>query len=769
MAAGLLILKYVTHELSYDDFHEQGDQIYRVRYDFMRDGERVFKSATAFPRVGPAMTRDFPEVEDYARLYFRYGGGVVRVGERSFKEDLLFQADPSFLTLFSYPMLRGDRLTALDEPGTAVISAEAARKYFGDDDPLGQRIRFGNNEEYEITGVIDSPENSHLKFDFLLSYATLVQQWGEDFDTAWGWYDFYTYVRLRPGTDADALAAKLPEFVARNGEGQRQNTVFILQPLRDIHLYSDLIQEARVNGDGTAVYFLATIALFILVIAWVNYINLATARAAERAREIGIRKAVGANRRQLVRQFILESTLLNLLAAGLALGLMALALPFFNNLAGVGLRLGLTGDPRFWAALCGLFCAGAFLSGLYPAFVLSSYKPTTVLKGKPGNLRQGLTLRKALVVGQFAASVGLIAGTLVVYQQLSFMRGQDLGIDIDQTLVINGPGVIASDSVYAEQMAGFKEELARHAAVRSVAASTEIPGNLIYWTSGARKLAAPVEQTTIMYQVGIDYDYLDAYGHRLLAGRAYTRDFTADDAAIVLNEAAIDVLGFPGAEQAVGQDVIIGGDTLQVVGVVANYHQEGLQKGYDQTAFRLLPAARSYYSVKVHTADLAGTVGFIGEAYERFFPENPFNHFFLDGFFDRQYQTDRQFGRVFAFFALLAIFIAALGLFGLASFTAAQRTKEIGIRKVLGSTMSGILILLSRDFVKLVLIASVIALPVVWLLMDRWLAGFAFRIDLSPWTFAAAALLTLGLALLTVSYQALRAAAANPVDSLRYE
>lgn len=771
IAASLLILQYVTHELSYDTFHEDADRIYRVRYDSFRDGERVFKSATSFPKVGPAMQADFPEVEEYVRIFLRYGGEVVRHEDLSFKEDNLLQVDPTFLTMFDYPLLQGDRETALSEPNTAVIEVNTARKYFGDEDPIGKRIRVRTDEEYTITGVIESPENSHLKFTYLLSYSTLVQQWGEGFNNAWGWYDFYNYIRLAPDTDIEALQAKFPDFVVRHSgnEQARERTIFELQALTDIHLYSDLIQEARVNGDGEAVYFLLIIAFFILLIAWVNYVNLSTARAVERAQEIGVRKVMGAEKSQLIRQFILESVWLNVIAAGIAIGLLYASMPLFNQLSGEALSLNLLSDARFWAALIGLFCVGAFLSGLYPAFVLSAYQPVTVLKGKFAQARQGLALRKGLVIGQFVASVGLIAGTMIVYQQLAFMRGQDLGIDIEQTLVVEGPGVITNDSLYSNQFSSFKQQLLQHANVRSVAASTEIPGNLIYWTNGARKLNHNGQQSIIMYKVGIDYDFLDSFGHKLLAGRSYAREFTADDASVILNERALEVLDLGAPPDAVGERVRIGGDTLTVVGVVENFHQEGLQKAYDQIAFILRPNARSYYSVKVNTESVSETLAHISEQYAVFFPENPFKFYFMDAFFDRQYRNEQQFGQVFGFFALLAILVACLGLFGLSSFTAAQRTKEIGIRKVLGSTVPNILFLLSRDYLKLVGIASAIAIPIVWWLIEQWLAGFAFRIGITPLPFIIAAVVTLLIALITVSYQTVKAALANPVDALRYE
>ncbi|ELR70643.1 hypothetical protein C900_03624 [Fulvivirga imtechensis AK7] len=769
MTSSLLILQYINHEFSYDKFHEQSEQIYRVRYDFYKGGEQVFKCATAFPRVGPAMKEEFPEVNDHARLFLRYGGGIVRYDDVSIHEDNVFQADQSFFDIFSYPLIAGDRNTLLKEPNTAVISTAAARKYFGEDDPVGKRIKFGNNEDYEIRGVIESPENSHLKISLLLSYPTLVQQIGEEFNNAWGWYDFYTYLLLEPGADIAGLQAKFPAFIEKHGgEGASERTKFILQPLEDIHLYSDLIQEARVNGNGRSVYFLILIAFFILVIAWVNYINLSTARAMQRAREVAIRKTVGAVKFQLIKQFMSESFLMNLFAALVAIGLLYLAVPLFNNLAGKNLTVDIN-DVTPWFYLAGMFISGALLAGIYPAFVLSAYKPALVLKGSLKGSRKGLMLRKNLVVIQFIASVGLITGTLIVYQQLRFMQDQDLGINVDQTLVINGPGIVANDSLYENDLTTLKKELLRHSHISSVAASTEIPGNLIYWTNGARRLDEAPEKSTIMYKVGIDYDYLAGYGHQIIAGRGYAPEFTADDRSVILNERAVEVLGFNNANAVVGERVRIGGDTLAVVGVVANYHQEGLQKNYDQIAFLLRPGARNYYSMKVSMADLGQTVAYIKEHYKQIFPENPFDYFFLDTFFNSQYKSEQQFGKVFGFFASLAIFVASLGLFGLASFTASQRTKEIGIRKALGSTVPNIFLLLSRDFIKLVLIASFIAVPLIWLVMDQWLNSFAFRVSLGPGIFAVAILVSLLVALITVSYQSVSAAMANPAKVLKYE
>ncbi len=771
LAASLLILQYVKDELSYDDFHTNADRIYRVQYDAYRDKELMFQCATVFPKVAPALKADYPEIENTCRLYLRYGGGIVRYNDISIKEENVFTVDQSFLEMFSYPLVSGDRNTALKEANTALVEEETARKYFGDEDPIGKRIKFGNREDYEITGVIRSPENSHLKFTFLFSYPTLRANWGDDVEEAWGWYDFYNYVLLKPGSDPADLEAKFPEFIRKYGrEGDTERMKFSLQHLPDIHLYSDLIQEARVNGDGRSVYFLMVIALFILGIAWVNYINLATARAVERAKEVGVRKAIGAERRQLMLQFIGEAFLLNLLAVTVALLLLTISIPTFNQLSGKSLSNSILLEPTLWYSLAGLFVVGSLFSGVYPAFVLSSYKPARVLKGAMSRSREGLILRKALVIVQFVFSVGLIASTLIVYQQLSFMQNRDLGVDVQGTLVINAPGVLPNRQAYFSQFTSFRNEMLRHPGVTKMSGSTDIPGRLIYWTSGSRRVGEGTDALTnvIMYRVGVDYDFFDTYGNKLVAGRFYSREFTGDSSSVVLNRRAIETLGFKNPEEAIGDRVRIGGDTLTVVGVIENYHQEGLRTDFRQTAFHLVPENHEFYSLKV-SGDLPQTIAFAREKYQSTFPGNPFDYFFLDTFFNRQYEKDEQFGQVFGFFALLAIFVAGLGLFGLASFTAAQRTKEIGIRKVLGSSVPNIFFLLSFDFLKLVIAANIIAVPLVWLLMERWLDTFAFRISIGVGMFIIAAVATLLIALLTVSYQSIRAAVANPVHSLRYE
>lgn len=777
MAACLLILQYVTSELSYDEFHTNKDNIYRLKQNRYNKGVLSTEWAAGCAAIGLALKEAFPEVEEYALL--RYTQGVVfnkeaSGGPISFKEEKMYFATTSFLPMFSFDLVQGNEATALQEPFKAVLSQSAAKRYFGNEDPVGKRISVNGRDEYEITGVFkDVPENSHMKFDFLFSYQTFVNWVGEEVLTAWQWDGFYNYIALRPGTDPKVLEEKIPALIEQKaGEELRQydaSMEFILQPLTDIHLYSNYMMEAEVNGDGDAVYALLIIAFFIIIIAWVNYVNLSTARSIDRAKEVGVRKVMGSIRPQLIKQFLFESVILNTLAIVLAMLIVLATYRLFSTLTGKELTLSLFTTPTFWWVVVSFFFIGAFLSGTYPAFVLSSFRPASVLKGKMSTSKNGIMLRKFLVVLQFAASVFLIAGTLTVYQQIMYMQSQDLGVSIDQTLVIEAPSVV-DDSVYADRVQAFKNALLSKASVKTATASTAVPGNKPDWNAGGIRLIHQEDSEGNQYRViGIDYDFVDAFKLEIVEGRNFSREFGTDESTVLFNESAVKLMGFETPEDALNQEIFFWGDTFKIVGVLKDYHQESLKANFDPLVFRLIPASRSYYSLKVETADLHETMSFVQETWNSYFPGNPFEYFFLNDHFNKQYQADLQFGKVFGFFAILAIFVACLGLFGLSSFTATQRTKEIGIRKVLGASVSGIVTLLSRDFIKLIFIASLIALPIAYLVMQKWLQNYSFKISISWWLLFVPVIAVLLIAVITVSFQTFKAAVVNPVKSLRYE
>jgi putative ABC transport system permease protein len=506
-----------------------------------------------------------------------------------------------------------------------------------------------------------------------------------------------------------------------------------------------------------------------VVIAWVNYVNLATARAINRAKEVGVRKAVGSQRAQLIKQFLLESALLNGLAVALALVLVVVTLPLFNELSGQQMTLSLLSSSRFWIALFGLLIVGIFFSGLYPAFVLSGFRPVVVLKGQMVNTRQGIALRKSLVVFQFAASLFLLVGTLAVFRQIQFMRAQTLGLNIDQTLVIKPP-IVGKDSTYMQQMKAFKEELQRQASIRSITASTSIPGEPVGWNAGGIRLKGTDESKGKQYRViGVDYDYLKAYNLKLLAGRNFAKDFGTDPKAVIFNKMGLQQLGFNKPEEAIGKDIEFWGETYKLVGVVDNFHQQSLREAYEPLVLRLIPDVRGFFSVKMAPNEASKTIATIQGAWNQFFPGNPFDYFFLDQHFADQYRADQRFGQVFGLFTALAILVACLGLFGLASFTTAQRTKEIGIRKVLGASVMEIVQMLYKEFAILILVAFVVATPLAWYAITQWIQSYAFRTDVHWWLFVLPFVAVLVIALLTVSFQSVKAALMNPVKSLRAE
>ena len=779
----LLIFQYVAYERSYDSFHQNAGRIVRLRLDAWQKGKLAWQSATVYPAIAPAMKKDFPEVENYCRLIDANFLLSNESNRAKFKETKGYFADPSVLEMFGLQLVKGDPATALDGPGKILLSENTAKRYFGNEDPLGKRLTVmeGDRLSLEVTGIFkEYPGNSHLILHHLISYATLGQQISRGGDstrpteTSWGWYDFYAYLQLRPGADWRRLQSKLPAFCDRyinNNEWRKKNNVkdaLFLIPLTDIHLNSNYNQEAEVNGNGKAVGFLFLISFFIIVIAWVNYTNLATARSLERAKEVGVRKVLGAARRDLVLQFLTESFLLNLLSFLIALAAAWLLTPAFNTLIGSEGAASFSLPLSYCLAFGGLFLAGSLLSGLYPAFVLSGYHPIIVLKGLFKNTSRGLILRKGLIIGQFAVSVILIAGTILVYQQVQYMRRQQLGANINQTLVIEGANSL-QDSLYMNTFQPFRNSLLQQSAVKNVSASSNVMGQEIYWTSGINRIGEDAKNAVTLYHLGIDYDFVPSYSLQLAAGRNFSKNFSTDNKSALINERAADLLGFKNAAGAINGKLRRGRDTLTIIGVVSDFHQQGLQKTIAPMLMLLRPDSRGYYSVKISTDHVQQTVAGIEKSWNRYFPEDPFNYFFLDDSFNQQYKSDIRFGQVFGLFASLAILIACFGLLGLSAYNVLQRTKEIGIRKVLGASVQQLIFLLSKEFLYLVLISLLIAVPLTWWVMDNWLQDFAYRISIQWWVFAIAGMAAILIALLTVGYQALKAALTNPVKSLRSE
>ena len=779
----LLIFQYVSRERSFDAFQKSASQIVRIRLDQYKQGKLMWQSATSYPAIAPTLKKDFPEVENTCRiiddnLLLSNAGRNIK-----FTETKGYYADPSSIDMLGVDMLRGNNKDALTGPYKMIVSQSMAKKYFGTDDVVGKTLVSRDDsgvKNFQVTGVFkDYPANSHLIISYLVSYSTLVQilQVGGDKDnsanTAWGWYDFYTYIQLKPGTNLQAFQAKLPAFAdtyinSRKGliKNNVKNQLYII-PLGDIHLYSNYNQEAEVNGNGSAVNFMFLIALIILGIAWINYINLSTARSVERAKEVGVRKVLGAAKFHLIRQFMLENILLNITAIIIAsITVCALTRPF-NHLMGSDDIAKFSMTVKYWMIFSGIFIGGTLLSGLYPAFVLSGYQPVAVLKGAFKNTSGGLILRKGLIILQFSISVILIAGTIIVYQQVNYMRNQKLGANINQTLVLDGAQSI-KDSLYQNTFQPFKTELLKVPGVKGMAASTDVMGREIYWTNSYKSLDHQELGAMTMYRLGVDYDFIPQFELKMISGRNFSTGFTTDKNAAILNEKAVELLGFKSPADAIGKK-ISARDTLTVIGVVQSFHQLGLQKPIDPQLITLTPGTRNAYSIKLQTADLQGSITAVKRAWDRYFPNDPFNYSFLDDQFNAQYHSDQQFGQMFTLFSFLAILIACFGLIGLSAYNILQRTKEVGIRKVLGASVQHVVFILSKDFLILVVASFVIASPIAWMIMHSWLQAFAYRINISWWIFGIAGAMAFVIALSTLSFQAIKAAMANPVKSLKTE
>ena len=773
LAGSLLISRYVMHELSYDHDQIRKDRIFRVQLDRYDKGELATRWAAGAAGIGPDLKANFPEVEYYVRMH--EDRQTFTYNEATFKEEHIFYASEDFFRIFSFPLLKGVDSLVLREPHTIVISKTFAKKYFGDTDPIGKTIRKNSVENFTVTGVFeDVPENNHMRFDALLSFATYLTYFKNPSDlNSFQWDGFMTYVQLYPNAKVSTLEAKLPAFVEkREGEVLKQYNaamIFKLEPITRIHLYANnLMLDFGPNGNSKSVYFLAIIAAFILVIAWINYINLSTARSMERAREVGVRKVMGSLRSQLIKQFLLESFIINFIAFVIALVLVGILLPSFADLAGRAMGTSLFQDNLFLAGTIAVFVLGVLLSGLYPAFILSGFKPVVVLKGKLQTSAKGRYLRKSLVVFQFAASITLIVGTFTVYRQLCFMKNSDQGVNIDQTLVVRGPDI--SDSTYVNRFEAFHHDLAAYQEIVGVTASTSIPGRQPDWNAGGIRRIGEGDEASNQYRVlGVDASFVPTFELKLVAGRNFSIERKTDNKTVLFNESAVRQMGFKTPEEALDELIYFWGDTFKIVGILKDYRQESMKRNFEPLIFRNFNDARTFYSIRMKSNNIKNLVTLAEDKFKSYFPGNPFQYFFMDDYYNQQYQADQQFGKVFGVFATLAIFIACMGLFGLSSYTVVQRTKEIGVRKVLGATVSQIISLLCTEFAVLVTVAIVIAIPISWMVMSNWLDEFANRVNLSWWIFAVPGILVMGIAWLTISLHTFKAASANPVDSLRYE
>lgn len=770
LAAGLtacfFILSYVRFELSYDSFHSKADRIYRLRDDVITPTETIPNGISVYP-AGPAIAQDFPEVESFVRVAPQEL--ILMHGDKKFRESNLVLADSTFFNIFDFNLQEGHAPSVLAAPNSIVLSTETAGKYFGNASPLGKTMQIPLGENVmtvTVTGVMHNlPENAQIKADAIISLSSMREAFQGSLDN-WTNHSPYTYLLLKPGADYKALEAKFPAFlekrIGKMMDDYQMHYTYLLSPLKEVYLSWGPYRYAGITGSMGNVRIFSIIAIMILLIACFNFVNLATARATERAREVGVRKVVGAGQRQLVMQYLGESVLLCLFAFCLSLVLCLLLAPLFNDLAGKTIfGQAFAGNIDFIYLFAGAMGTG-LLAGTYPAWVLSSFKPIKVLKGKVVAGKNGVTMRRGLVVTQFAISLSLIIATIVVYKQMRFMQQQDLGFQPDQTLVF--------DTGTTGPVASFQNSVQEIPGVQSITRSSSVPGkdhSSAY--SQLENVHGELQQTNVdLYFV--DFNFISQYGLQLVAGRAFSTSFPTDSTqAMVMNEAAVKMLGYPTAEAAIGRKFKQWGREGRIIGVIKDFHYHSLQQVIQPLTMRIEPDSWGLMSVKVKAADLAPSVAAIEKAWNGHITAVPFAYQVLDENFNRQYQQDERFGTLFLYFSILAIFISCLGLLGLVAYSTLRRAREIGIRKVLGASASSVMLLLSREFFVLICIAALIAIPLVWYGMQQWLNGYAYRTSISWWVFALAGIFTLAVALVTVSFHSLKAAFTNPVKSLQSE
>jgi len=785
IATFLLIVLFVQHERSYDRYNKKADRIVRVDFHGKMNGGET-REATVMPPVAAAMKQDFPEVEVATRLVNQ---GVHRItyGDKTLREDAMAFVDSNFFQVFTLPLIEGDPRTALLRPNSAVITKAMARKFFGNADPIGKVLEFRDDSmAMTVTGVIDKvPANAHFHFELFASMAG----YADSRSTSWMTSGYYTYLVLPAGYDPKRLEAKLPSLVEKYMGPQLKASLgvtlsqfraggnslgFELQRLTDIHLHSNLSGEIEPPGDIRYIYIFSAVGIFMLLIACINFINLSTAGAGKRAREVGIRKVLGSVRGQLISQFLIESLLLTLVGTAIAIALLYFSLPLFNQIAGQELSLNWSGAVWLIPTILGIVLATGVLAGLYPAFFLSAFNPVTVLKGlfTPGG--KSATLRSTLVTFQFVISICLIIGTAIVYQQLSYIQHKKLGYDRDQVLVVQESFWLQNNQDY------FRHELAEDPRIVSVSASAYLPAGQ---TNNSVFICYPDgRRNDLMYssQYSVDEQYIPTLGMQVIAGRNFSRAFPSDSTAALINETAAIKLGWITPGRSYDPAALLGhlvtqkdnngtGISYHVIGLVRDFNFRSLHDLITPLVMTYNPGMEGNFIVKTRTKDLAGLVSTMEKEWTALKPGMPFSYSFLDDRFNKTYTFEQHIGLTLGIFAGLTIFVACLGLFGLATFTAERRTKEIGIRKVLGASSASIIGLLSKEFVRLVTIAFLIAAPIAWLVMDHWLRDFPYRITIGWWVFALAALLAIVITLLTVGVRALRAALANPADSLRTE
>lgn len=777
MTCALLVVLFITDELSYDQYHVNAKNLYRINVHGRFGGREINGTWQPAP-LAKTMVEEFPEVENATR--FRViGNFMIKYGEKNLKEERFAHTDTETFQMFSFPFISGDSRTCLDEPNTLVMTETTAKKYFGNENPLGKIVVVDNQTNFKVTGVIkDIPRNTHFNFDVFASLESLP----DSKNGIWLNQNYQTYIQLAEGAIPAELEAKFPDLLTkyfgpqlvqfagislRDFFNQGNAYDMYLQHVTSIHLRSDLDGELGINSDISYIYIFAAIGIFILLLACINFMNLSTARSAGRAKEVGVRKVLGSFKEQLVNQFLTESMMLSLFALLLAILCVFLILPIFNNLSGKEITLSAVTGIYMIITMIAVTLSVGLLAGSYPAFFISAFRPIEVLKGKFSKGAKSGFLRSSLVVFQFTISIILIAGTLVVYNQMYYIQNKKVGFNREQVLIIEDTWLMG------RQAYAFKETLKQNPDVKSVSVSSYLPtpsgrsGNM-YFKEGE----VMTSETTSLQQWRVDIDYIPTMGMELVAGRNFSNKYSTDSSAIIVNEATVKQfsLGDNPVGRRLGQYTDGDGEVkyYNIIGVVKDFHFESLRQRITPVVF-VLAGSNGKTSVRIKPGNITALINFIEEKWNEFAPGNPFDYSFMDEEFNKVYDAEARLGNIFTIFAVLAIFIGCLGLFGLAAFTSEQRTKEIGVRKVLGASVSGVVLLLSREFAKLIIISFIIAVPISYFATTSWLENFAYRTEIGVVTYLIAGMLAFVVALAAVSYHAIKAAIMDPINSLRYE
>lgn len=765
MTSFLLLTQYVKYEFDYDNFHQNINTICRIQLNSYDGKELNFSMAQTPPMLGPTLKKQFPEVKEFLRI--RRAEEKTFIYNQKKLKAMRILADSTFFTVFSFKLLEGSEKKVLVNPNSIVISENIAKKLFHEEDPIGKTIKLDNtNKVYSVTGIFeDIPNNSHLEFDIILPLNTNWNSWQD--------FNFNTYVLFQNEGDYQNLQKKMPQFIKNFvvWDSSTDGLEFIMQPLKSIHLHSELLYDTK-NGDIKTIKFLFVISIIILLISLINYINLTTARSLERAKEVGVRKVLGSYKAFLIKQFLFESLILNAIPVILSIFFVFILYPYFNILTGKEFDIYTFNNYWFFISVVFLFALGSLLTGIYPAFVQSSFKPVTMLKKvKLSNSKAGTIFKRGLLASQFFSSIILIVFTIVIFKQIKLMKEQDKGIDIKNIIAVQLPNLQLKDSVSIQNNENFKNELNKYSDIKKISSSSTIPGKNPVFRAGIWRKNDIPENSKMQALITIDYDFFELYNINPIAGRSFSKEFGSDFNAIIINESSLKFLNFESANDAINQVInIYGEDTeFKIIGVVKNFNQESLKKSIEPIVFLLSNKINKYFSIKINKNNQQNAISIISNKWEQTFEGESFDYIFIDDHFNSLYKEDLKFGKVIGTFSILAIIITCIGILGLSLYNIIQKTKEIGVRKVLGADIKNILYVLIKEYIGIIAIVTLVSWPVSYFLINKWLQNYAYRTSIPFWIILFAGFIVLIITVSTVFYHTYKAAKKNPVIALKYE